>query len=257
MLKTRVIPSLLVKDSALVKTVSFKNPKYVGDPINAIRIFNDKEVDELAVIDILATQKKSIDYPLLSRISKEAFMPLSYGGGIKTCDEIQKILEMGYEKVILNSKVLDEPGFVREASKLCGSQSVVVCVDATKSRGQYKVFDHRTRKPTSKTVVDWCVQVVAEGAGEILLQNVDREGGYQGYDTALIASVCDKLDIPVVALGGASKLSDFKDAVENGASAVAAGSLFIFHGPYRAVLITYPDRAALNELFGSVGSPRS
>jgi cyclase len=252
-LKTRVIPSLLLKDSALVKTVNFKNPKYVGDPINAIRIFNDKEVDELAVIDIVATQKKSIDYQLLTRISKEAFMPLSYGGGIKTCDDIQKILEMGYEKVILNSKVLDEPGFVREASRLCGSQSLVVCVDATKSKGEYRVFDHRTRRPTPRIVTDWCVELAAEGAGEILLQDVDREGGYQGYDTTLIASVCGKLDIPVIALGGAGKLLDFKEAVESGASAVAAGSMFIFHGPYKAVLITYPDRVALNELLHSGG----
>lgn len=251
MLKTRVIPSLLIKNSGLVKTVGFKDPKYVGDPINAIKIFNDKEVDELVVIDIEATKRGSIDYSLLSRLNKEAFMPLAYGGGIKNIDDVKKILQLGYEKIIINSAALQNPKFISECAVACGSQSVVICIDSVHSLlGAYHVYDYLTRKKTKLNIEDWAKKVEELGAGEILLYSVNNEGSYSGYDLKLIKQVANSVRIPIVALGGARNVQDLRIAVkEGGASAVAAGSMFVFHGPHKAVLITYPNKKELRNLF--------
>jgi cyclase len=252
MLKTRIIPSLLLKNNGLVKTVCFKRQVYVGDPINAVRIFNDKEVDELAVIDIEATHRGSINYELLSRINKEAFMPLAYGGGIKNAGEIERILSLGYEKVIVNTGALVSPHFIAEAASIAGSQSVVVCIDMKKNwLGRCCVYNHLTHKTMSLSAMEWAKRMETEGAGEILLYDVDREGTGTGYNIPAIREVAHAVTIPVIALGGAGRLEDFAEAVlQGGASAVAAGSFFVFHGPHRAVLITYPDKEALKGIFG-------
>ncbi len=254
MLNIRVIPSLLIRNGGLVKTVKFADARYVGDPINAIKIFNEKEVDELAVIDIDASrQHRPPDYEMLLRINKEAFMPLAYGGGIKTLEEIQKILNIGYEKVIINSKALDDPPFVTEAAKECGNQSVVVCIDVKKNLlGQHRVYDHIRRKVRDIKVRDYAQQMEKNGAGEILLYSVDRDGTFSGYDLHILKEVTSAVSVPVIALGGAGKIEDFADAVKKGgASAVSAGSLFVFHGPHRAVLITYPERKEMERLLNA------
>jgi cyclase len=247
-----VIPSLLLSNGGLVKTVRFREPRYVGDPINAIKIFNDKEVDELVVLDIGATRRGSIDYPLISRINKEAFMPLGYGGGVRTVADVEKVLSIGYEKVVVNAAALDDPEFITRAARTCGSQSVVICIDVKTARlGGSRVFDYRTSRSRRASPVAWAREAEARGAGELLLYSVDREGTYGGFDLVVISHVSRAVTIPVVALGGASQIDDFRRAVEAGASAVAAGSLFVFHGPHRAVLITYPRKTDLQRLLGA------
>lgn len=252
MLKIRVIPSLLIKNRGLVKTERFKNGRYVGDPINAIKIFNDKEADELVVLDILATRTKSIDFSFISRINKEAFMPLGYGGGIRTVDEVSRIIGLGYEKVILNNYALENPRLIDQAAAQCGSQSVVICIDVKKDwLGKYKVYRHSIQKNSNIDVVQWAQEAADRGAGEIILYNVDRDGTFSGYDINLLSLVSKKIKIPLVALGGAGSIEDFKLAIHEGnASAVAAGSIFVFHGPHRAVLITYPQKDVLRKVLG-------
>lgn len=257
MLKTRVIPALLVKDGGLVKTERFKNARYVGDPINAIKIFNDKEVDELTILDISATRRGTIDFELLERVNKEAFMPLGYGGGIRSILDIRRILGLGFEKVVLNTATLDNPSLITQAASECGCSSVVVCVDVVHGLlGGAKVFDHRRTKPTTLEVRGWCRECEKLGAGEILLYSVDRDGTFMGYDLDLIKSVAGDVTIPLVALGGAAGVDDLRKAVEAGASAVAAGSMFVYFGPHKAVLITYPDKGTLKRLFADMPTGR-
>lgn len=247
MLKTRIIPSLLLHKGGLYKTVRFKDARYVGDPINAIKIFNDKEVDELMVIDIDASRRGSIDFSLLSRINKEAFMPLGYGGGIKTVEDVKKILGMGYEKILIDSIVLDEPDFIGRAAKQCGRQSVVVCIDIKRDRlDRPCVYSYIKNITLSLLATDYAQSVERLGAGEILLYSVDREGTFSGYDIPVIRNVSQAVTIPVIALGGARTIGDFLEAINEGhASAVSAGSMFVFIGPHRAVLITYPEKREL------------
>lgn len=240
---------MLIKDGGLVKTVRFVKPVYVGDPINAIKIFNDKEVDELVVLDIDATGRGNIDFGMIARINKEAFMPLAYGGGVKTPDDVKRVLGSGYEKVIINSRAIDNLDIIEKAAYLCGSSSVVACVDVARTAfGKYAVYDYRRGRRTAFDPVDWAKRLAAAGAGELILYSVDRDGTYRGYDTELIRKVAPAVSIPLVALGGASATSDFAEAVAAGASAVAAGSMFVFHGPHKAVLITYPDKRELKSL---------
>jgi len=252
-LRIRVIPCLLLHNGGLVKTVRFRRPTYVGDPINAIKIFNDKEVDELALIDIDASrQGRGPDFALLERVNKEAFMPLACGGGIRTPDHVRRVLGLGYEKVILDSVVLGEPGSVEAASAACGSQSVVVCIDTKRDLfGRLRVYDHLRRRCTRLGPGEYARLAQARGAGEVIVYSVDSEGTFQGYDVKAVREVSDAVTVPVVALGGAGKLQDFADVVrDGGATAVAAGSFFVFHGPHRAVLITYPERQELERVFG-------
>ena len=251
MLRTRVIPCLLLSDDGLVKTEKFKSPKYVGDPINAVRIFNEKEVDELAFLDISATVgRRGPNFTLLRSIATEAFMPFGYGGGITALDEIRQLYALGVEKVILNTAAHENPQLVSEAARLAGSQSVVVSIDARRGLfGKYAVYTRAGTTNTKQDPVSAAKRAEEAGAGEILLTSIDRDGTRSGYDLELVRAVCTAVSIPVIASGGAGSLADFQAAAEHGASAGAAGSLFVFHGKHRAVLITYPRYAELESLF--------
>jgi cyclase len=219
----------------------------VGDPINAVKIFNEKEVDELCVIDIDATrEKRGPHLDFIREIVSEAFMPIAYGGGVTRIEEVRELLYSGVEKVIVNKMALTDPSFIRTCSDEIGAQSIVVSLDVKKTLfGGYKVFSDNGRTDTGKSVVEQAKYMEQMGAGEILLNNIDRDGTYKGYDAQLIRDVSAAVSIPVVAVGGASSLEDFHQALEAGASAVAAGSLFVFQRPHRAVLISYPDQDSL------------
>ena len=252
MLQTRVIPCLLLKDKGLVKTIRFKQPRYIGDPINAVKIFNTKEVDELIFLDITATrEKKILPLDLVSRIANECSMPFAVGGGINSVADIKALLNLGVEKVVINTYGIEHPPFIKEAAGIFGTQSVVVSIDARKlSNGSYEVYTHGGTKATGVDPVSLARQMETAGAGELFLNSIDRDGTMEGYDLKLIRSVTEAINIPVIACGGAGKSGDFTDAVKMGhASAAAAGSLFVFHGRRRAVLINYPTREELDALF--------
>jgi cyclase len=252
MLRTRVIPSLLLRNGGLVKTVKFREPKYVGDPINAVKIFNEKEVDELVFLDISATAAgRPPNLDLVRGIASEAFMPFSYGGGITTVEQVRKLISLGVEKVVMNAAAVARPEFISEAADLAGSSSVVVSIDAKRSiLGRYEVVIRNATQRSGMDPVDWAVRAAALGAGELLVNAVDRDGTMEGYDLQLIRRVADAVSIPVIACGGAGCLSHLREAVDHGrAAAVAAGSFFVFHGKHRAVLITYPDYRELEQLF--------
>lgn len=241
MLKPRIIPTLLIRDRGLVKTKRFDAPVYLGDPVNAIKIYNEKEVDELVILDIQATKRGSIDWYMLNRLNREAFMPLGYGGGVKTVTDVEKIINLGYEKVIINSAFLQTPSLIRECSDLAGSQSIVVCVDVWKdNKGIPKVYDYTRKRTTGITPVKYCQLAEEKGAGEIILHSAEREGTYSGFDRELIAQIAESISIPVIALGGASSMDDIYEIFGTGISAAAAGSIFVFYGRLRAVLINYP-----------------
>jgi len=254
MLQIRVIPCLLLQGDGLVKTIQFRDPKYVGDPINAVRIFNKKEVDELIFLDIDASRKRGIFGPratgprvdLIAKISDECFMPLSYGGGIKTVEQVRDILGTGVEKVSINTQAVDDPSFIRKAADIFGSQSIVVAIDVRRNpSGKYEVYTNGGVKPRGIDPVSHARHIEKMGAGEILINSIDRDGTMEGYDLDLIKAVSAAVSIPVIACGGAGRIEDFAPAVKAGASAVAAGSFFVFHGKRRAVLINYPARAEL------------
>lgn len=251
MLKHRLIPSLLLKNGGLVKTTKFSNPKYVGDPINAIRVFNTKEVDELMVLDIDASKfNQEPNYPLIEQFAGECFMPLCYGGGIRTVEQASRIFKLGVEKVSVQTSALEDLDLVRRLSERFGSQSVVVSVDVKRDWLQRPHLYHSsTGKNSSLNWLNFTKQAVEAGAGEILLNSVDKDGTLQGPDLNLIQLASKEISAPLIAIGGIGSLQDIKDAVNAGASAVAAGSFFVFHGPHRAVLITYPQYQELISLF--------
>jgi cyclase len=255
MLNVRVIPTLLLKKSGLVKGFQFKNHKYVGDPMNAVKIFNNKEVDELIFLDITATQeKRSPNLNLLKDIASQAFMPFGYGGGIKEVREIEVLFRMGIEKVIINTAAFFDVSLIREASSLAGSQSIIVSIDIKKNLlGKYQVFVQSGTFNTKQDPVEYAKRIEDAGAGEIILCSIEREGTGQGYELDLIHKVASAVSIPIVASGGAGSLFDFKNAVASGASAVAAGDMFVFHGKHKAVLITYPGHTELEEIFMEEG----
>lgn len=251
MLKTRVIPCLLLRNRGLVKTIKFKNPSYVGDPINTVRIFNEKEVDELIFLDITATsEKKTPPFKLLGEIASECFMPFTYGGGITSLEDIKTLFSLGAEKVAINSSAIENPNFIREAADLSGSQSIVASIDVKKNfLGKYEVYNHRYKKSTKLNPVEFSVQMEQMGAGEILLTSVDRDGTMEGYDIELIKQVTNAVSIPVISCGGAGKVEDFREAVKvGGASAVAAGSMVVYQGKNRAVLINFPVKEELKKV---------
>lgn len=253
MLTTRVIPSLLLKGSGLVKTTGFKNPVYIGDPINAIKIFNAKEVDELVVLDITASKEgRGPAFDTIRDITNECFMPLSYGGGIRTVEDMRNILKAGIEKVIINHAALTNPNLIKQAAAEFGSQAVLVSIDVKKSLwGGPQVYSSSVAKIPEKDPVRWARMVEELGAGEIYLTSVDCEGTMKGYDLKLIEAVSQAVGIPVIASGGAASVEDFQKAKrQGGASAVAAGAMFVFQGPHRAVLITYPSRETLESYLG-------
>lgn len=249
-MQTRVIPSLLIHKGGLVKSVQFKDYKYVGDPINAVKIFNEKEVDEIAVIDIDASKEnKAPNIEKISEIASEAFMPMAYGGGITTIEQIKEILYNGIEKVIINKAAHTTPHLIREAANLFGNQSIVVSIDVKKVflKG-YRVFIENGKKNTGLHPVEFAITAEKLGAGEILLNSIDKDGTFTGYDVALIQQVSKAVNIPVIAIGGASSVEDFAKAKQAGASAVSAGSMFVFQRPHKAVLISYPTRKEIKEI---------
>lgn len=250
MSRFRIIPILLYSNEGLVKTVRFKNPKYVGDPINAIKIFNDKEVDELILLDIEATKnKRGPNFKLVEEVAKECFMPFSYGGGITTIDEIKKLLNLGAEKVVINSSSIKND-LIEQTSSRFGSQSIVICIDIKKNwQGRYYCYINRGEKNIKISPVYFAKKMESLGAGELILQFIDKDGTYSGYDLSMIEIISKEVTIPVVACGGANSTEDFAMAVRAGASAVAAGSMFVFYGKLKSVLINYPTKEELKELF--------
>lgn len=246
----RVIPVLLLRGGGLYKGARFKNLKYVGDPMNAVRIFNDKNVDELFLLDITATADGRIPDPeFVQKVADECYMPFGVGGGIRDVDQMRQLIRHGAEKVSINTAAVENPRLITEASNVFGRQSVVVAIDAVKKwTGGYAVVTRSGRKRTNLEPVAWARKAVELGAGEILLTSVDRDGTGKGYDADLVAAVAAAVDVPVIACGGAGRYEDLAQAVQAGASAAAAGSLFVFHGPHRAVLINYPDVEVRNRI---------
>lgn len=253
MLMTRVMPCLLVGNGRLVKTIKFKNPSYVGDPVNAIKIYNEKEVDELVLLDIIATaEEREPSFDLLSNVADECFMPLTYGGGIRKLDDIKRIFNLGIEKVAINSFAAQDPNFIGEAAEIFGSQSIVVSIDVKQTIfGKYLVHTHSGKKATRYDPVEYAAEMEKIGAGEIFLNSIDRDGTWKGYDIALIRKVADAVNIPVIACGGAGSIQDFGEAVkQGGASAVAAGSMVVYSGKGLGVLINFPKQSDLRDVFG-------
>ncbi len=248
-LRPRIIPVLLIDDRDLIKTINFKKPTYLGDPVNALKIFNRKGIDEMAVLDISASKKgDEPDFELLTDMASEAFMPLSYGGGIKTLEQVRKLLAIGYEKVVLNTALVEDEQLVRDAVALAGSQSVVASIDAKLVKGQYRCVICDGTKVIDMSPVELAKKAQELGVGEIFLNSVDRDGMMSGYDTTLIKSVADAVTIPVTACGGAGGISDLKTALEEGhAHATAGGSMFVYYGRLKAVLITAPTEQELTE----------
>ncbi|MBI5686982.1 MAG: imidazole glycerol phosphate synthase subunit HisF [Verrucomicrobia bacterium] len=250
-MRPRIIPVLLLKGEGLVKGTRFKDHKYVGDPINAVRIFNDKNADELFLLDITATQEGRVpSVEMVRRIAEESYMPFGVGGGIRSVAQMRDLLRAGAEKVAINSAAVEMPDLIREGSNNFGRQSITVSIDVKRNwRGQDAVWTHSGARKTGLDVCDWARRAQDLGAGEILLNSIDRDGTGAGYDLPLVRSVADAVEIPVIACGGAGKYEDFLPAVrEAHASAVAAGSLFVFHGPLRAVLINYPGDGLWDKL---------
>ncbi len=254
MLRPRIIPCLLIHKNGLVKTVNFRNPKYVGDPINAVRIFNEKEVDELMVIDIDATsQNREPDYQLIEYIAAECRMPLCYGGGIKTAAQAQRIFSLGVEKVALSSIAVEQPQLITEIAAIVGNQSVVIVMDIKKSEsGQYEIYTYNGTKTTGLSPVEFAIQVEQLGAGEIVINSIDHDGVMSGYDLGLVAQIRQVVNVPITVLGGAGSLEDIGRLIRNfGTIGAAAGSLFVFKGPYKAVLINYPNRDLKEKLISN------
>jgi cyclase len=253
MRRVRVIPVLLLHQEGLYKTVQFSKPAYIGDPVNAVKIFNEKEVDEILVLDIHASrQGKAPDYAKLEEIAGEAFMPMGYGGGIRSVADIRRTIFSGYEKVVLNTAAAQLPALVREGSALVGAQSIVVCIDYKKNwLGRPRVYSHGGTQDTGKHPLDFAREMEDQGAGEVILQSIARDGTFTGYDLEMIHQVSSAVHIPLVACGGASAIDDFVLAVQAGASAVAAGSVFVYRSAMRGVLLNYPSAEELQNKFYS------
>lgn len=247
MYRARVIPCLLVRGNGLVKTRRFRDPVYVGDPVNAIRIFSEKEVDEIVVLDIDASrEEREPNYELISEMAGEAFMPMAYGGGVRTLDQIRRLIRSGVEKVVVNTKAIESTDLLADAAAMFGSQAVVGAVDVKRTLlGGYKVVARSATVDVKVSLEDHVRRLAGAGAGEILLTSVDRDGMMNGYDLDLVKRVAQCVSVPVVACGGAGTIDHLSQAIRAGASAVCAGSMFVFHGKHRAVLINYPKEALL------------
>jgi len=248
----RIIPVLLLKGKGLVKTVRFKEPKYIGDPINAVKIFNDLKADELIFLDITASKEgRIVSVDLVKDIGDEAFMPFGVGGGISDIKQIEHILKAGAEKVVINTNAVLKPGLIEEAARIFGSQSIVVSLDTKKTLfGKYECWIKDGSENTKEHPIDLAKKAEDSGAGELIINSIDLDGVMTGYDFEMIRSIADIMSIPVVACGGAGKLEHLKEGYFKGnAHALAAGSMFVFHGPRRAVLINYPSKSELKQLF--------
>ncbi len=247
--RPRIIPTLLIDDRDLIKTINFKGRTYLGDPVNAVKIFNRKGIDELSILDIGATKNhREPDFELLKDIASEAFMPLSYGGGITTIEQVRELLAIGYEKVVINTGLVNNPDLVKQAAEMFGSQSVVASIDAKKLGNGYCCYIKDGGEKTTINPVSLAQTAETYGVGEIIINSIDRDGMMDGYDIDLIRSVADAVKVPVVAIGGAGGIHDLKDAIHNGhAHAAAGGSMFVYYGCLKAVLITAPSERELTE----------
>ena len=255
MLRPRVIPCLLVQEGGLVKTVGFKAPKYVGDPINAVKIFNEKEADELVVLDIDATVNGAEpDYMMIANLAAECRMPLCYGGGVRSAAQAKKIVALGVEKVALSAAAIDDPNLITQIADEIGRQSVVVVLDVKKRMlsKEYDVFTHNGKKNTKRSVIEVATQAEALGVGEIIINSIDNDGQMKGYDLVLAKKIRDAVNIPITFLGGAGSLDDIGALIRTcGVVGASAGSLFVFKGVYKAVLINYPNVVQRDELIRS------
>jgi len=252
MFRPRVIPVLLLKNRGLYKSMKFNDYRYIGDPINAVKIFNDLKVDELIFLDILASREnRKISLDFVKDVGDEANMPFAVGGGVRTIKDIKEILNNGAEKVVLNTVAVENPAFVKEASETFGASTIVVCIDVKKKfLRMEKIGYYGGTKFISADPVEYAQKMEECGAGEIVIQSIDRDGTYEGYDIGLVKRIAESVTIPVVALGGANDHQNFRKAVDVGkASAVAAGSIFVYHGPRKAVLINFPTQDELLNLF--------
>lgn len=251
MLRTRVIPCLLLRNRGLVKTLRFRQPKYVGDPINSVKIFNEKEVDELVLLDIAASRNGAPpDEDLLADIVSEAFMPIAYGGGIGSVEQARRLARLGIEKIIVNSAALRDPAIVSAVADQLGTSSTVVSIDVSRDwLGRARVYDATAGRRLSLDPVEHARAMAARGAGEIFLNSVERDGTGQGLDLALVQAVSAAVPVPVIACGGVASLAHLREGADAGAAAIAAGSMFVYMGPHRAVMINYPEYGALEKLF--------
>ena len=248
----RVIPTLLLQSEKFVKTTQFSNPIYVGDPVNVLSIFNEFEVDEIVILDIQAAKTRTpTPVDQLRKYAEECFIPLAYGGGLTTTEELSRLFNAGYEKAVLNSSIFEDPAFVQSATSTFGSQAIVASIDVAVNTGGKSVMIHGGTKRIAYSPIDWAKQAAEYGVGEILLTSIDREGTGKGYDLELIAEVQEAVDLPVIAHGGAGSRGDLtKPVLVAGASASAAGQLFLFQALGRGVLINYPSRTQIRTLFG-------
>lgn len=255
MLKPRITPCLLLKDKGLVKTQKFSDPKYVGDPINAVKIFNEKEVDELMVLDIDASVKNTEpDFELIRKLAVECRMPLCYGGGVKTVEHAMKIISIGAEKVAISSEAIKNPAIISHIAKAVGTQSVVMVIDI-KYTGIFKkpeIMIQNGKKSSGKDFIEFIKEIEKLGAGEIVINSVDRDGMGNGYDINLVRKVRDLVSIPITVMGGAGKMDDLKELIDEfGVIGASAGSLFVFKGKYKAVLINYPSYEEKRHILGA------
>jgi cyclase len=252
-LRPRIIPCLLVKNKGLVKTMNFGNPKYVGDPVNAVRIFNEKEVDELIILDIDATRNAvDPDYVMIRNVAAECRMPLCYGGGVKTVEQAVKIIRMGVEKVAISSLTVDNPSVVSAMAKHVGTQSVVAVLDVKRNArtGAYETWTHNGTRNVQKDLVDFARQLEDLGVGEITINSIDQDGVMKGYEMEIVRKLRKVVTVPMTVLGGAGSLRHIELLIkEFGVIGAAAGSLFVFKGVYRAVLINYPSRAQKDAIY--------
>lgn len=248
--RPRIIPVLLMDDRDLIKTVNFKDRTYLGDPVNAVKIFNRKGIDELAILDIGATRNhREPDFEILKDIASEAFMPLACGGGITSVEQVHELLAIGYEKVIINTGLVRNPSLIQKSAELFGSQSIVASIDAKLVNGQYKCYISDGTELVDKSPVEMAIEAERLGAGEIIINSIDRDGMMQGYDTELVRRVVDSVKVPVIALGGAGGIKDLKTVLDEGhAHAAAGGSMFVYYGRLKAVLITAPNEDELRQV---------
>lgn len=251
MLRTRIIPCLQLIDESLVKTIQFKKHRYIGDPINTVRIFNELEVDELCFLDIRATiQKRAPNFKILSEIANECFMPLSYGGGVKDAETAKKILSIGFEKIVLNTAAIENPNLITKIAEHSGNQSIIVSIDIKKSIfGNYVVSSHDGTKKTKLNPLAWAQQAEELGAGELLITSMDRDGTWKGFDIEITKNISENVNIPVIANGGAGSIEDIGKIVNEGnVSAVALGSMVVYQQKGMGVLVNFPDKIKLKNV---------
>lgn len=257
MIRPRIIPVLMLDGSKLVKTVNFEKPSYIGDPRNALKIFNEKEVDELCILNISSNRQiTGPNYDLIKEMVSEGFMPISYGGGITSLDQVKKLFSLGIEKVIINSSAHDDLSIISEASKIYGDQSIITSLDIKRKQTlfgkekNYSVFSNSGKEFKSNDLIGTIEKMISNGSGEILINNIDNDGTMSGMDNDIIKQIVSKVEVPIIACGGIGSLEHIKESLrETRVSAIAVGSLFVYHGKHKAVLINYPDSQTLEEIY--------